>query len=172
VGKATSITSGPDDKKVSFDRRGAGQEQRETIGALLWGTSGRWDYSHELIFQWGSFQSHSIRACAATVEKGYRFESTVSKPRVGNTFSGNRDPLGRALGTFNSSINGPLLVDSGQKVARPIHDAHAAIQGQWKVNRHATLFVEYLHFFRGEFLRQSTAGHNINHLTAWLDLGF
>jgi len=226
-GKIDLYYMGLGDKKVSFDGRGAGREQRETIGTRLWGTYGRWDYNHDLTFQWGSFQAHAIRAWAATVETGYRFESTFSKPRVGiraNTFSGNRDPRGRALGTFNSLYQtGPYFnyaellgnrnlmvvqpsvefnlsprvflkpnfaaywrestrdglysasggsVDSGQGSRARYIGAHAAIQGQWKLNRHATLFVEYLHFFPGGFLRQSTAGRNINYLTEWLDLRF
>jgi len=64
------------------------------------------------------------------------------------------------------------IVDSEQGTRARYISAHAAIQGQWKLNRHATLLVEYLHFFPGEFLHQSTAGHNINYLTEWLDLRF
>src|SRR5260370_18073312 len=96
---------GLDNKHVSFDGRGSGREQRETIGARLWGTAGHWDYNHELTFQWGSFQSNDIHAWAVTTEGGYTGESIPLRPRFGirqNAFSGNQNPSGRTLGTFNS----------------------------------------------------------------------
>jgi hypothetical protein len=218
---------GLDDKQVSFDGRGSGREQRETAGARLWGAAGHWDYNNEFTFQWGSFRSDSIRAWAGTAEAGYRFDSILFSPRFGireNTFSGNHNPSGRTLGTFNSlyqtgpyfsyaelfgnrnlvalqpsvelrvsnkvsltpnfaaywrestedalySSSGGLVV-TGQKSSARYVGSHAAAQLQWKINRHTSAFAEYLHFFPGEFLKQSTAGRNVNYLTGWLDFKF
>ena len=64
------------------------------------------------------------------------------------------------------------LVVSGQTTRARYVGSHASVQLQWKVNRHVTAFTEYLHFFPGEFLKQSTAGRHINYLTGWLDLRF
>ncbi len=218
---------GLDDKHVIFDGRGAGREQRETVGARIWGTARHLDYNHELTFQWGSFQSDAIRAWAVTTEVGYTVESIPLRPRFGireNAFSGNQNPLGRTLGTFNSlyqtgpyfsyaelfgnrnllvlqpsaelhlskkvsvtpnfaafwrestqdglySASGGIVV-SGQKSNARYVGSHASVQLQWKANRHVTLFTEYLHFFPAEFLKESTAGRNINYLTEWLDFRF
>jgi hypothetical protein len=218
---------GLDDKQVSFDGRGSGREQRETAGARLWGAAGHWDYNNEFTFQWGSFRSDSIRAWAGTAEAGYRFDSILFSPRFGireNAFSGNHNPSGRTLGTFNSlyqtgpyfsyaelfgnrnlvalqpsvelrvsnkvsltpnfaaywrestedalySSSGGLVV-TGQKSSARYVGSHAAAQLQWKINRHTSAFAEYLHFYPGEFLKQSTAGRNVNYLTGWLDLKF
>ncbi len=96
---------GLDDKNVMFDGRGAGREQRQTVGARVWGTTGHLDYNHELTFQRGSFQTDGIRAWAVTTEVGYTVESIPLRPRFGireNAFSGNQNPSGRTLGTFNS----------------------------------------------------------------------
>src|SRR4029077_1415674 len=104
-GKIDLYYLGLDDKNVTFDARGAGREQRETVGARLWGTTGHFDYSHEFTFQWGSFRSDSIRAWAVTPEVGYTVESIPLRPRFGirgNAFSGNHNPTGQTLGTFNS----------------------------------------------------------------------
>src|SRR6202023_250084 len=93
------------DKNVTFDGIGSGREQRETVGTRLWGTSGPWDYNNELTFQWGHFRSDDIRAWAVTTEAGYTVKSIFLSPRFGireNAFSGNQNPSGRTLGTFNS----------------------------------------------------------------------
>ena len=69
------------------------------------------------------------------------------------------------------SASGGIVV-SGQTSNAPYVGSHASAQLQWKANRHVTLFTEYLHFFPAEFLKQSTAGRDINYLTEWLDLRF
>jgi hypothetical protein len=226
-GNADLYYLGVDDKNVTFDGRGSGREQRETIGTRLWGTTGDWDYNNEFTFQWGRFRSDPIRAWAVTTEAGYTVKSIPLRPRFGireNVFSGNQNPPGRTLGTFNSlyqtgpyftfaelfgnrnvialqpsvklslsrkvsltpnvaaywrestrdalySAGGGLVV-SGQNSGARYVGTHAAVQLQWKINRHATFFTEYLHFFPGEFVKQSTPGRNINYLTGWLDLKF
>jgi hypothetical protein len=191
------------------------------------GKAGHWDYNHELTLQWGSFRSDRIRAWAVTTEAGYTVESIPLRPRFGireNVFSGNQNPSGRTLGTFNSlyqtgpyfsyvelfgnrnllvlqpsgelhlgkkvsvtpnfaaywresvrdalySASGSIVV-SGQNSSARYVGSYASVQLQSKVNRHATVFTEYLHFFPAEFLKRSTAGRNINYLTEWLELRF
>ena len=96
---------GLDNKSVSFDGKGTGREQRETVGTRLWGTTGHWDYTWEPTFQWGSFRSDNIRAWAVSTETGYRLESTPLSPRFAlraMSFSGDQNPSSRTVGTFNS----------------------------------------------------------------------
>ncbi len=96
---------GLDNQSVPFDGKGTGREQRETIGTRLWGTTKHWDYNYEPTFQWGSFRSYDIRAWAVSTETGYRLDSARLSPRFGLravAFSGDQDPSGHTLGTFNS----------------------------------------------------------------------
>jgi len=96
---------GLDNQSVRFDGKGTGREQRETIGTRLWGTTEHWDYNYEPTFQWGSFRSYDIRAWAVSTETGYRIDSASLSPRFALravAFSGDQDPSGHTLGTFNS----------------------------------------------------------------------
>jgi len=96
---------GLDNKSVPFDGEGTGREQRQTIGTRLWGTTNHWDYNDEFTFQWGSFRSDDIRAWAVSTETGYHTDAIPLSPRFGLRtvfFSGNQNPSGRTLGTFNS----------------------------------------------------------------------
>ena len=104
-GNADLYYMGLDNKSVPFDGKGTGREQRETIGTRLWGTTEHWDYTYEPTFQWGSFRSYAIRAWAVSTETGYRIESAPLSPRFGLravAFSGDQNPSGHTLGTFNS----------------------------------------------------------------------
>ena len=92
-------------ERVPFDGRGTGRQRRHTIGTRLWGKTAHWDYNDEFTFQWGSFGSDAIRAWAVSTEHGYRIERAPLSPRFGLravAFSGNQDPPGHTLGTFNS----------------------------------------------------------------------
>ena len=96
---------GLDNQNAPFDGKGTGREQRETIGARLWGTTDHWDYNYEPIFQWGSFREYAIRAWAISTETGYRLGSAPLTPRFGVravAFSGDQKQSGHTLGTFNS----------------------------------------------------------------------
>jgi hypothetical protein len=96
---------GLDNKSVAFDGKGAGREQRETIGTRLWGSTDHWDYNDEFTFQWGWFRSGDIRAWAVSTEHGYRLEQAPLRPRFGLravAFSGDQNPSSRNVGTFNS----------------------------------------------------------------------
>ena len=96
---------GLDNKNVAFSGKGAGREQRETIGTRLWGTTEHWDYNDEFTFQWGWFDSGDIRAWAISTEHGYRMEQAPLSPRFGLravAFSGDQNPSSHNVGTFNS----------------------------------------------------------------------
>lgn len=104
---------GLDNKNVPFNGKGAGREQRETIGTRLWGSTEHWDYNDEFTFQWGWFASGDIRAWAVSTEHGYRIEQAPLSPRFGLravAFSGDQNPSSHNIGTFNSILReGPLL---------------------------------------------------------------
>jgi hypothetical protein len=67
--------------------------------------------------------------------------------------------------------SGAIVVAGKNSTARYI-GSHAALQAKWDVNRHATFFTEYLHFFTGGFLRQATAGKDVNYWTGWLEIRY
>src|SRR6185312_11925236 len=61
--------------------------------------------NYEPTFQWGSFKSYDIRAWAVSTETGYRIDSAPLSPRFSLralALSGDRNPSGNTLGTFNS----------------------------------------------------------------------
>jgi hypothetical protein len=70
------------------------------------------------------------------------------------------------------SIASGTIVVPGQKSKAEYVGSHAAVQLKWDVNRHTSFFTEYLHFFPGEFLRQSTPGRNINYVTEWVEFRY
>ena len=49
---------------------------------------------------------------------------------------------------------------------------HAALQATLDINRNTTFFTEYLHFFTGDFLRQATAGKDVNYWTGWIEFRY
>lgn len=226
-GNADLYYMGLDNKSVPYDGKGAGREQRETVGTRLFGTTEHLDYNDEFTFQFGSFRSDAIRAWAVSTEHGYRIESARLKPRFALravAFSGDRNPSSHTLGTFNSiyekgpyfsyaelfarrnlvalqpsatlelvknvsltfnpafywrestsdglySVGNSVLV-SGLKSNARFVASQASTQLKWQMNRNLTWFTEYAHFFPGEFIKQSTVGHNINYWTAWLDIRY
>ncbi len=104
---------GLDNQIASFDGRGTGREQRETVGTRLWGSTQHWEYNDEFAFQFGSFRSDDIRAWAVSTEHGYRVESKPLQPRFGLralALSGDRNPSSHTVGTFNSMFEqGPYF---------------------------------------------------------------
>src|SRR5258705_11346315 len=214
-------------KKAVYDK-GTGGEQRETVGARLWGSSEHWDYNQEYTFQWGRFRSNDIRAWAIATETGYRLDLMPFKPRLGinaAAYSGDRDRSGGSLGTFNglyesstyftyaalfgrrnlidlqpsmqlnlpkkitltpnakfywrestddglyAAGSGPVVVSGRTSSARFI-GSQVGVQLKWSLDRHTTVVGEYLHFFPGDFLRQSTPGRNLNYATWWVEYRF
>jgi len=69
------------------------------------------------------------------------------------------------------SVGNAVLV-SGLKSNARFVASQASTQLRWQMTRNLTWFTEYAHFFPGEFIRQSTAGRNINYWTAWLDIRY
>ena len=69
------------------------------------------------------------------------------------------------------SVGNAVLVSGLKSNARFIA-SQASTQLRWQMTRNLTWFTEYAHFFPGEFIRQSTAGRNINYWTAWLDIRY
>jgi len=69
------------------------------------------------------------------------------------------------------SVGNAVLV-SGLKSNARFVASQASTQLRWQMTRNLTWFTEYAHFFPGEFIRQSTAGRNVNYWTAWLDIRY
>jgi hypothetical protein len=102
-GHADLYYLGLDNKSETYDR-GSGREQRETIGARLWGRAKHLDYDEEFTFQWGRFGAGGIRAWAIATQAGYQLES-VSHPRFGikaGAFRGDQNRSSQTLGTYNA----------------------------------------------------------------------
>lgn len=79
---------------------GTGEESRYSGGTRLWGKGAGWDYDFELVYQWGSFGTGSIRAWTTASNSGY----SVGPVRFGlkaNATSGDDDPKDPDLQTFN-----------------------------------------------------------------------
>ena len=94
---------GYDPKLVRFDH-GAGRETRHTIGSRFTGKRKNWDYNYEVLFQGGGFAGGGILALGIAAETGYSLKDTRFSPRFGiryDSASGDRDPSGKTLGTFN-----------------------------------------------------------------------
>ena len=112
-GKIDLYYMGLDNRSVRFDGKGAGREQRETMGTRLWGTTSHWDYTDELTYQFGWFGTDDIRAWAVSTEHGYRLDQAPLTPRFGLravAFSGDRNPSSHTLSTFNSMFEkGPYF---------------------------------------------------------------
>jgi len=70
-----------------------------------------------------------------------------------------------------ASGSGVLEIPGQRSQARYI-GSQAAMQVNWSVDRHTTLFAEYLHFFPGAFVKESTPGRSINYATWWLEFRF
>ena len=65
-----------------------------------------------------------------------------------------------------------VLEVSGQHSQARYIGSQAAVQVNWSVDRHMTLFAEYLPFIPGAFVKQSTPGRAINYATWWVDFRF
>jgi hypothetical protein len=70
------------------------------------------------------------------------------------------------------SVAAGAVVVSGRRSRDRFIGSHVAAQLKWSVDRHTTVFAEYLHFFPGDFLKQSTPGRNINYATWWIEYRF
>jgi len=81
-----------------------GNELRDIVDMHFSGTFGGFDWDTEAMGQFGAIGSKDIRAWYAGAIAGYTFKDVGWSPRVGLQFdiaSGNGDPRGGTLGTFN-----------------------------------------------------------------------
>jgi hypothetical protein len=92
-------------KDASYNR-GSATELRNTVGMRAFRPPSKGpDYNWESNFQWGSFGNNSIRAWSVSTETGYTLDQTRFRPRLmlrADVYSGDGNPTGNALGTFNS----------------------------------------------------------------------
>ncbi len=89
--------------------QGVGPERRHTLGGKYAGTSGRLDFSYDLIGQWGEFDGAPVRAWATALETSYRMPAWPLRPRVTlriNSATGDRDPDDPRLQAFNPLFPG------------------------------------------------------------------
>ena len=61
---------------------------------------------------------------------------------------------------------------TGQKSDARFIGSQAAVQVKWNINQNVTFSAEYMHFFPGQFIKQSTPGRDINYVTAFVDVQF
>lgn len=107
-------------RKVARFSQGVAIEHRHSIGGRLFGTSGAWDFDHELTLQWGNFGQASIKAWSATGETGYSWIGAQGRPRLSMRLaigSGDRDPKEPGLQTFNAFFPRGGVVSEGFNVS-------------------------------------------------------
>lgn len=83
----------------------SGVEERHSIGVRLYGGVGPYDWNHEAIYQFGSFNQGAIAAWGAAFEASRRFEFGAGVTQVGlrgNAVSGDRDLSDPDLQTFSA----------------------------------------------------------------------
>jgi hypothetical protein len=69
------------------------------------------------------------------------------------------------------STPGVLLRSGKTSTARYI-GTHASVQLDWKVDRHVSFTAVYLHFFPGQFLKDTQPAVPVNFVTAWVSYKF
>jgi hypothetical protein len=92
--------------KTASYNRGSATELRHTVGIRAFRPPSKGlDYNWEANYQWGSFGRDSIAAWSVSTETGYTFDEVRFRPRPvlrADVYSGDRNPVGTNLGTFNS----------------------------------------------------------------------
>jgi len=102
-------------KDIQF-AQGRGEDARNTFGINWHGNRGRLDFNYDAIAQVGHFEGSDANAWGLSTETGFRFQTTVWRPRIGvraNAASGDRDPAEPTLQSFNplfpgASFAGPI----------------------------------------------------------------
>jgi hypothetical protein len=92
-------------QNAKFDTGIIAHELRHSLGTRLWGGAAGWDYNIEALYQFGNFGRSEIQAWTAASDVGYTARALPLGPRLGlkaDIISGNRDPDGQTLGTFNA----------------------------------------------------------------------
>jgi hypothetical protein len=92
-------------KEASYNR-GSATELRHTVGVRAFRPPSKGlDYNWEANYQFGSFGNDSIGAWSLSTETGYTLDQARFRPRPmlrADIYSGDRNPTGNTLGTFNS----------------------------------------------------------------------
>ena len=97
------------DRKLSQYVQGIGPERRHTIGGKFNGVFHRLDFNYDVILQWGTFRTASVKAWAISTDTGVRLNMGRLRPRIGaslNTASGDKDPNDNRLESFNPLFPG------------------------------------------------------------------
>src|SRR5882757_3010543 len=190
---------GLDNKNVPFNGKGAGREQRETLGTRFWGTTEHWDYLDKAPFspRFGfravacsgdqNPSSHNVGTFNSIYEKGpyFSYAELFARRNVVALQPSVDLKLGKSVSlTFNPAFFwrestsdglydvGNAVIVSGSKSDARYSATQVSAQAQWRMTRNLTWFTEYGHFFSGDFLKQSTPGKNINYWTGWLDIRY
>ena len=74
----------------------------------------------------------------------------------------------------HDAIYGPavnVLIPSAAGDARYVGNQLELI-AEWRVNRHLTLTGDCAHFYAGDFLRESSPGEDVTHMSAWVTFKF
>lgn len=85
--------------------QGTADENRQTIGARLFGATSGVDYNFESAFQYGSFGQGKIQAWTFASDTGYSFKDLIWQPRIGlkaDIASGDKKGSDKELNTFNA----------------------------------------------------------------------
>jgi len=97
------------DRKESTYTQGIGPERRHTVGGRFLGAWKAWDFSYDVIGQWGEFAGAPARGWAVSLDNSVRFRSWPLRPRFTlhvNAASGDRDPADPRLQSFNPLFPG------------------------------------------------------------------
>ena len=81
-----------------------GRERRHSLGLRYAGTSGRFDWDAEGVYQFGDSVGRDIGAWAASADLGYTISPSPLRPRLGlrfDTGSGDDDPADNRVGGFH-----------------------------------------------------------------------
>jgi len=113
---------------------GPGREERQTIGARLFGASGGWDWDWEAAYQFGRFEGADIRAWTVATDTGFTVADLPLSPRLGvkaDIASGDRDGADGRLGTFNALYpKFPYFSEANLVAPANIIDLHPSLQLQ------------------------------------------
>lgn len=118
--------------------QGAGFEQRQTLGARVFGRSSAWawawDWDWEAAGQTGRFAGAAIRAWTLASDTGVGFPAQPGSPRLGlkaDIASGDRDPRDGRLGTFNALYpKVPYFTEAGLVAPANLIDLFPSIRVQ------------------------------------------
>jgi hypothetical protein len=69
------------------------------------------------------------------------------------------------------AVPGFLQVAAGNSRARFV-GYRPGVEVRWQIDRHAYLQADYGVFYAGEFLKQASAGRNINYMALWAGYKF